>query len=323
MKKSTFAASIDTMSANSERSYPWFLTGMCRLIVGLGAALALITVSHASGVLYTFEDDVQQWVGSWEESAVTWSGNGGSSLDKGMGAGLGSGLGSGSGAGAGAGTNGLGSTISWNWDSGTTEGWTGTLREFPSGYEHINAQLSIETGTNGTFGLGAIQWHLNASSGHPVMEISGQTLNPSDLVEGITGEQLPMVGEITVDTNRSLEGHANYLDLEIFHSTYTGRFLSYPHDNIGTIEDLGTGWYRHHLGNLRNFIQHVGPEESRPAPPGTIRLAWNYSSDARVNPIVFDNLSITYESSPIPEPTPVTLACVGLGIWIMLSRRRA
>jgi len=225
---------------------------MHRLIVGLGAVLALITVSHASGVLYTFDDDVQQWVGCWEESAVTWSENGG----------LSSGVSSGSGIeGGGA----LRISASGPRDHlcigrpGTDQGWTPSER-----YSSIELDL----------------YYPNLSG----ITIYGHLFNGPD--------------------------HAIYLAGDIRQGGLEGPSLSF-----GSIEPIAghDGWHRvamefqapdHWVNNWTHGDWF----------DGMLLDIWGPHQ-----PYIIDNVRIV----PIPEPTPATLACVGLGIWIMLSRRRA
>jgi len=191
-------------------------------------------------------------------------------------------------------TESIEAALNWNWDSGTTEGWTdagGTV-------------VSIETGRNGTFGLGARQ----SGVANTTVQIGGQSFDPGILVGGQFGTSLTMTGEIYVDINREIAGtHGNLVDLLIYGNNSFARFVTYPFDGFGSIEGLGDGWFRHHLANVFHFSS--GGELA-----GIIRLTWDWDDNAIENPVVYDNLTI------IPEPA--TLSLLGLGAAAMLRRRR-
>jgi len=186
----------------------------------------------------------------------------------------------------------------WTWDSGTTEGWVGYGGD---------TTLTIEAGRNGTYALGALNAPPYETALFPKLEVSGQSIDPTTLVGGL-GSYLPLTGEIFVDIqSKQIQGHGNYLDLYIFGENSTARFNTYPNDGIGSIVDLGDGWYRYHLENLSH---HSGNSGSA----GTVRLEWNWNYDASVIPVVFDNLTIhgTGSPQPIPEATTMFLLVTGL-----------
>lgn len=137
--------------------------------------------------------------------------------------------------------------------------------------------MTIEPGRNGTFGLGATNGPPYLSALYPILRISGQDFLPGSLVGHVLGDRLPMTGEIFIDTNRTLAGVGNYVDVRLLGQFSVARFLSYPYDGVGTIENLGDGWYRHHLANLSNSSD-VGV--SPLLPPTTVELIWNSDFDA-------------------------------------------
>lgn len=194
----------------------------------------------------------------------------------------------------------------WNWDSGTTEGWTdatgGTI-------------VSVELGRNSTFGLGAQQPDPYVGALFPKVKIEGQSMDPGILVGGQFGEYLPMSGEIYVDVDREMSTqHNNYLDIWIYGDNNKARFHTYPSENMGSIEDLGDGWFRHHLSNRGHWVRNIaGP--GGPDPVDMIIMAWNWNYNAAENPVRFDNLTFI----PIPEPTSLLL--LGLGVPILSGLR--
>lgn len=205
-------------------------------------------------------------------------------------------------------------TLSWDWNSGTTEGWVpvaGTV-------------VTVETGRDGTSGLGAQQVSYNTSS-FPEVEIGGQPIDPGALVGGESGEHLPMTGQIYVDANRKMNyGGGDYVDLRISNSDSHSRFHCYPMDNYGHIEDLGDGWYRHYFSNRFHYLK--GPPGPSPlldggSPVSTIRLEWNWNFNTREEPIVFDNFTIILGSGTVdvavdikPDscPNPVNVRSKGV-----------
>jgi len=183
----------------------------------------------------------------------------------------------------------------WDWDSGTTEGWVdasgGTI-------------VTIEPGRFGTFGLGARE----PLFGAPGVKIEGQTIDPSIFVGGQFGEYLPMTEEIYVDIDRKISpNHGDYVDLWIYGNNSYGRFVCYPYDNYGNVEELVDEWFRHHFANRWHY-EYV--EESYEA--GTIFLVWNWNYNATERPVVFDNLTIV--------PEPATFLLLGLG-GILIRRK--
>ena len=153
----------------------------------------------------------------------------------------------------------------------------------------------------------------------PTLEITGQDFLPGSLVGNTAGELLPMAGKIFVDTNRTLSGPGNYVDVEMFGASSNARFVAYPHNGVGTIEDLGDGWYRHHLANFSHWgnsgFVAVGP-------PTAIRLAWKFNFDASTVPIVFDNFTIV--ATNVPEPSSLAVCIIGCLVWDLSApiRRR-
>jgi hypothetical protein len=193
----------------------------------------------------------------------------------------------------------------WNWDSGTPENWSGLGGD---------TQLTIESGRNGTFGLGATNGPPYELALFPILEITGQDIPPGALVGYTTGEYLPMNGEIFVDTNRTLNGNGNYVDVMLIgQNGDVSRFHSYPYDGIGSIETLGDGWYRHHLAN-RYYIASGGETVDSPT---AIRLSWNYNFDASAVPIVFDNFTINLFT---PEPGSGAIFVLGCLLWSFFDR---
>lgn len=182
--------------------------------------------------------------------------------------------------------------VEWNWNSGTTEGWIGGID---------GTVVTVEAGRNGTFGLGAQGYT-------PTVKLEGISIDPGLLVGGQFGENLSMTGEIYVDVDREMCG--DYLDLWIWGENTCGRFYTYPADGMGSIEDLGDGWYRHHLVNLRHYERIPdGPWED---PANLIYMTWNWSDNAEDSPVIYDNLTI------IPEPA--TLVLFGLGCLFLKKR---
>ena len=189
--------------------------------------------------------------------------------------------------------------LSWNWDSGTTEGW---------GDGSGGTVVTVEPGRNGTFGLGAQQPTPYVGALFPIVKIEGQTIEPDTLVGGIHGVYLDMTGEIYIDVDRAMNnGHGDYVDLWIFGDNSYARFLTYPYDNIGNkIEELGDGWYRHYLANRFNY--EYSEFEDFSSLVGTISLHWNWNYNATSSPVVFDNFNI----APVPVPSAILLFVSGL-----------
>ena len=93
--------------------------------------------------------------------------------------------------------------VVWNWDSGTTEGWTADLDD---------TIVTIEAGRNGTFGLGVQQ--------SPTVNLEEIPIDPGLLVGGQLGENLPMTGEIYVDIDREIDNaYGHNLELHIYGET--------------------------------------------------------------------------------------------------------
>ena len=192
----------------------------------------------------------------------------------------------------------------WNWDSGTTEGWIdgsgGTI-------------VSVETGRNGTFGLGAQQPTPYVGAVFPIVKVEEQFIDPGPLVGGQLGVNLVMTGEIYMDINREMSATGpNYVDLIIWGRNTYGRFICYPGSGFGRVEDIGDGWFRHYFGN-RGHEEYSGVEPGQLEKIGSIYLDWNWNYNATYDPVVFDNLTI------IPEPC--TLALLGLGALVLRRRR--
>jgi hypothetical protein len=188
----------------------------------------------------------------------------------------------------------------WNWDSGTTEGWmdasAGTI-------------VSIEDGRNGTFGLGVQQPTPYVGAVYPRVKIEDQFIDPGSLVGSQQGEYLAMTGEIYVDVNREMSAsHGNYVDLWIYGENSKARFVCYPEEGDGRIEDIGNGWFRHYLENRLHTA--IDPTSER---IGSIYLNWNWNYNATSDPVVFDNFTIV--------PEPISLLLFGLG-GLILRRRK-
>ena len=180
------------------------------------------------------------------------------------------------------------SVWSWDWDSCTTEGWVDA-----TDYTIV----TVEAGRNGTCGLGAQQPLGTPESSRPAVKIEGQTLDPGTLVGGeINNYFLPMTGEIYVDADRLMPAVSGiFLDLKLFNEDSYGRFICYPYLGYGSIDDLDDGWYRYHLVN-------VFYSEDSGVDAGFFFLEWTWEYNAAEIPVVFDNLTIA------PEPTPVPVA---------------
>lgn len=191
--------------------------------------------------------------------------------------------------------------LQWDWNSGTTEGWYGLDGD---------TQLSIEAGRNGTTGLGAVNGPPYVVAQFPILEIQNQSIVPGHLVGFEFGNNLPLTGEISVDTSRTLDGAGNYVRVWIYNEFGSASFVSYPADGKGSIESLGDGWFRHHLVNLAYVDFPIGPASG---PLSNIRLEWNFNFDASTVPIVFDNLRIV---GVVPEPNSLwPLLLVSLFIY--------
>ena len=194
----------------------------------------------------------------------------------------------------------------WNWDSGTTEGWVAGG----------NTDLTIVSGRNGTTAL-------NVGGYNRRIEIEGQNIDPGSLVGGNIGEYLPMTYDMYVDVNTAISGHANYVDLYIYGESSFARFHTYPYDGIGSIEALDDGWYRYHLGNRFHRVYADYDEDDNNWPVG-----WTTLRSTRQS-LVLDNLTIHGETSqPIPEPSSLVVcslvgAGVGVGAWRRSRKRKA
>lgn len=199
----------------------------------------------------------------------------------------------------------------WTWDSGTTEGWTdatgGTI-------------VSVVIGRSGTSGLGAEQPTPYIGALYPKVKIEGQSIDPGALVGDQFGDYLVMTGEIYVDVNRQMNtGHGDYLYIWIYGENSKARFNTYPYKNMGSIEDLGDGWFRHHLSNRGHWVRNLGGGPGGPDPIGMISMAWNWNYNATGNTVKFDNLTIIPEQTKIEATVdidPDTLNLKSKGNWI-------
>ncbi|MCJ7692418.1 MAG: hypothetical protein MUO22_03250 [Sedimentisphaerales bacterium] len=185
---------------------------------------------------------------------------------------------------------------SWDWDSCTLEGWISPMPDII---------VTVEDGREETCGIGAA---LEPDATHvPTIKIGGQALDPGALVGGLFGSDLEMTGEIYVDIDRQTPFEfANYVELEIFDHDSYGRFLCYPYYGRGSIEDLGGGWYRHHLTNLGHWYGDFSPLDA-----GCFYLRYNEVDPLPVGepPVIFDNLKIAPEADPIPVDIDIRPSC--------------
>ena len=202
----------------------------------------------------------------------------------------------------------------WNWDSGTTEGWAGYLGR---------TDLTIESGRNGTTALGLTP-NDGAIDGEAMIVLEGHNIDPGSPVGGNFGNYVPMTYDMYVDANKEMGGVGNYVDLWIYGESSFARFHTYPAADIGSIEALDDGWYRHHLGN-RFHHAYSSYEEWIEWPVGRIRFNWNWNYQSAV----LDNLTIHGEpAQPIPEPSSLVVcslvgAGVGVGAWRRRRKRKA
>ena len=204
-------------------------------------------------------------------------------------------------------------SLSWDWDSCTLEEWIAPMPDII---------VTVEDGRESTCGIGAA---LTPESNHnPTIKIEGQTLDPRALVDGeITGEYIEymdMTGEIYVDIDRLIPSEFGaYVTLEVFDEDSMGmaKFICYPYGGHGSTEDLGGGWYRHHLIN-RHYWEENFSEDA-----GCFYLEYNGAGPLPVGepPVVFDNLMIVYEPLPIevsvdirPSLCPNPLSVISKGM---------
>lgn len=199
----------------------------------------------------------------------------------------------------------INATMIWTWDSGSTEHW--------SGYED-DTILTVESGRNGGFALGAMNAPPYEAALFPILEVGGQNIDLTTLM-GTFGEYVPLTGEIYVDIKgEKISGHANYLDLWIFGESSSARFVTYPYDELGRIVDLGDGWFRYHMENLYHFENNYHSPES--SAPGTIQMSWNWNFHASTEPVIFDNLTI--KAFSVPEPSSLYLSLFGILLVLIL-----
>ena len=196
----------------------------------------------------------------------------------------------------------------WNWDSGTTEGWVGYAGK---------TDLTIESGRNGTTALGFSR----TTGGQPTIVLEGHNIDPGSPVGGNFGNYVPMTYDMYVDVNKEEVDEHNYLDLYIDGESSFARFHTYPDNDTnptGSTEALGDGWYRHHLENRWHHEYTPGYQY----PVGTITLRYPPAA-------VFDNLTIHGEDAqPIPGPSSLVVcslaaATAGVGAWRRRRKRKA
>jgi len=183
-------------------------------------------------------------------------------------------------------------TGTWNWDSGTTEGWM----------DGGGTDVTVEPGWNGTRGLGIQTRVPYEVAVYPIAKKRNSDIDPGSLVGDQHGSALEMTGEIRVDFNRLMpNAHTRYVDMWVIGQDDHARFACYPYDGFGSIEDIGDGWYRYHLVNLYSWPGRDGRDA------GEVYLSWDWAGNVDDAPVVLDNLVIAPETPVLPQgPANIT-----------------
>ena len=187
----------------------------------------------------------------------------------------------------------------WDWETGTLEGWVGDTVGYPF------PEMTIEPGHNSLYSMG-VQLPTYAA-----FRYDGATIEPGDILEGgAYGSYVPMTEDFFVDIDRHIgHAHALYLLIYLRGEESWSRWITYTYDGIGWIEDLGDGWYRHHLAN--SF--HLPYDEGTPPPDVPfIQVIFNGFGSGPGDPIRLDDFTI-------PEPATLSLLVVGA---LLVTRRR-